>query len=135
MSDKIQNRFSSRVGPETILESAADEDVESFPSFALLRGARERAVCIELRKKSGEAIAIPYGMIHRFEFDASTSIKMYCADGLVVTMTGRNLVGPIRPGLTLFSALVRYIVPWVSETERAAALTAGSQVLVSEINW
>lgn len=135
MSDKILHSFSSRVGSETILERATDEDVESFPSFAVLRGVRERAVCVELRKKTGETIALPNGMIHRFEFDASNTIKLNCADGLIVTMTGTNLSAPIRPGLSLFSALARYIVPWVCEAERTATLTAEPPIVVTRIEW
>jgi hypothetical protein len=135
MSDKVLDRFSARLTPESILDSTAEEDVEAFTSFAILRGARERAVSVALHKKTGEAIAMPYGMIHRYEFDGSTSITMHSADGLAVKVTGRNFNAPIRPGLTLFAALSKYLVVWLAEADRARTLSDASAVVVDSISW
>jgi hypothetical protein len=114
---------------------AADGEEEVLGCFGLLRGMRERAVCLELRRRTGEVVAIPYGYVSRLEFTPAGGIRVCCgADAVLIR--GRNLNREVGPRLTLFSGLARHAVPWVCEADRAASLASGGEaVVVEKIEW
>ena len=48
--------------------SADPDEADDRGSFGVLRGAKERAVMLELRKKDGSVLAIPYALIEQISF-------------------------------------------------------------------
>lgn len=108
---------------------------EDFGSFGWLHGAHERADFLELKLKSGNIGAIPYGWIEFIEFDPSVGITLD-ARGKKFRITGRNLNGELRESVRLFEGIVHRRVPWIREADRAAFLEArdGSTV-VESISW
>lgn len=85
------------------------------PRLIRLRGMRERATMLELRKKDGNITAIGYAWIEKIEFDPSEGITIH-ALGQQVKIKGRNLNAEVRPGVSLFQGLTRHRVPWIQES-------------------
>ena len=140
MSDRtILDRYVGRpplaVTPGAVPPAGDDGEPEGFGCFGLLRGARERAVSLELRRRTGEALAIPYSYISRCEFAPAIGILLCCGPD-TVRIHGRNLNREVRPRLTLFGGLARHAVVWACESDRAASMVAGDEAAVIEsIEW
>jgi hypothetical protein len=116
------------LGPE-------DGEPEVFGCFGQLRGLKERAVCLELRRRTGEVLAVPYGYVSRFEFTPAGGIMVCCGND-TIRILGRNLNREVRPRVTLFGGLARHAVPWVCESDRAVSLAAGAEaVVIDAIEW
>jgi hypothetical protein len=115
--------------------SADSGDVDDFHSFGWLRGIRERATMLELRKKSGDVLAIGYSWIERVEFNPSEGIILHVHDEKI-RIKGRNLNAEARPDVRLFQGIARHRVAWVQETNRPGSLK-GSEwaTIVEEIVW
>ena len=137
MSGKILDRYSGR-GSELVAEASAgadDDGTEDLGVFGWLRGTRDRSVMLELRKKTGDILAIGYGWIERIEFDPSKGITLKCGRQ-EIRIKGRNLNGEARPLVRLFQGLTRHRVPWIQEAGQGAALIADKQAPVIEsIEW
>jgi hypothetical protein len=115
--------------------AATDEGIDDHGAFGYLRGVRERAVCLELRKKTGNIVALNYGWIERFEFDPSEGITLH-ANGRKVRIKGRNLNTGGDGPVSLFQGIVRHRVPWVQEAERPSLVTAGDAgTVIDSIEW
>lgn len=110
MSDSLLNKYTR---PQTEPDDPQFE-TEDLGSFGWLRGMRERATMLELRKKDGNITAIAYAWIEKIEFDPSEGITIH-ALGQQVKIQGRNLNAEVRPGVSLFQGLTRHRVPWVGE--------------------
>lgn len=112
------------------------ELTDDLGCFGYLRGVRDRAVMLELRKRDGSVTAFGYGWLERAEFDPSGCITLVFV-GRTVRLRGKNLNGaPASPsgganpgagtvpvageGVRLFDAIVRQRVPWVAESSRDA---------------
>jgi len=95
------------------LANEADE-MEDFGAFGWLRGARERAIMLELRKRDGNIVAIGYGWLERAEFDPSVGITLL-VPGQRIVIRGRNLNAEVRPNVRLFEGITRQRVSWVRE--------------------
>jgi hypothetical protein len=138
MSDRppsMLDRYVGRPAGADLILPTDDAEPEAMGCFGLLRGARERAVSLELRRRTGECLAIPYGYVARLEFSPSGGILLCCGAD-TVRIRGRNLNHEVRPRLTLFGGLARHAVVWVCESDRAAALAAaGDAVVVEAIEW
>ncbi|HEX4054701.1 MAG TPA: hypothetical protein VHX86_10590 [Tepidisphaeraceae bacterium] len=139
MSDEIIRKYLSRNGggpptdPDPESDSDGTEDVGG--AFGWVRGVRDRAISLELRKKDGTILAINYSWIERFEFEPSEGITLY-AGGKKLTIKGRNLNAETRPLIRLFSGLCRHRVPWVVEADLAAQLKAGpAATVIDQIVW
>jgi hypothetical protein len=117
-------------------ESDADSDsTDNFGAFGWLRGVRDRAISLELRKKCGNILAINYGFIDRVEFEPSEGIAIY-SSGQKIRIRGRNLNTEARPLVRLFEGICRQRVPWIVEVDRIADLKAGQTATVIErIEW
>lgn len=140
MSDRILQKYVSRSGAGDASEDMplvdTGEDAESFGCFGFLRGVRDRAICLELRKKSGQVLAVNYAFIGKFEFDPSVGIVIHYGGAQTIRITGRNLNHAVRPNVMLFQAITRFRVPWIQEADRARALQVGGQdVVVESIEW
>ena len=136
MSGKILDRYSGR-GSDIVSEAAASDPdgTEDLGAFGWLRGQRDRSVMLELRKKTGDILAIGYGWIERMEFDRSKGITLKCG-GQEIRIKGRNLNSEARQQVRLFQGLTRHRVPWIQEADRASDLRADDKAVVIEaIEW
>lgn len=108
---------------------------EDLGAFGWLRGVRERALMLELRRKDGSIRAVGYAWLERVEFDPSEGITL-CMPGAEIRIKGRNLNSELRPFVRLFEGITRHRVPWVQETDRTEALQAATGVTIIEtIDW
>lgn len=126
MTDSLLNKYTR---PQTEPDDPQLE-TEDLGSFGWLRGMRERATMLELRKKDGNITAIGYAWIEKIEFDPSEGITIH-ALGLQVKIQGRNLNAEVRPGVGLFQGLTRQRVPWVEE----CGLNHSKEHLVESISF
>jgi hypothetical protein len=135
MSDKILQKFAGRNGTLAAAlepdEMGDAMDADSFGCFAWLRGMRERAVSLELRRKSGAVLSIPYAYISSIEFEPSGLITL-SVGAESICIKGRNLNSEIRPNVRLFEGISRQRVPWVQEADRPMSLKAERDTVVVE---
>lgn len=113
--------------------AAADEGdlTDDLGAFGWLRGVRERAVMLELRRRDGSVTAFALAWLARADFDPSNGITLEFGNK-IVKVAGRNLDAEVRPNIRLFSGLVRHRVPWIREADRATALAAPQEVTLIE---
>lgn len=111
------------------------EEAEDFGCFGWLRGIRDRAIMLELRKKDGHCLAIGYGWIERVEFEPEEGITLHLPNR-TVRIEGSGLNSEVRPTIRLYNGIVRHRVPWVRESERKEQLqTRASVILIDSIAW
>jgi hypothetical protein len=142
MSDRLLEKYTSRTlslaKPDASVEArseAASDDTDNLGCFGWLRGVRDRAVMLELRKKDGHALAIGYSWIERVEFDPADGITLHSA-GRKITIKGSRLNGDAKSTARLFDGLIRHRVPWVREADHAELMNvAADAVLVESIHW
>ena len=85
---------------------AEDGSVENHQCYGTIRPARERAMMLELRKKDGTILALPYSMIEQVQFSPKDEIRLL-ACGREIRITGRNLNSNALPKVGLFRCLGR----------------------------
>lgn len=112
MTDSILSKYTNR--PTTEPDDPQLE-TEDLGSFGWLRGMRERATMLELRKKDGNITAIGYAWIEKIEFDPSHGITLHTL-GQQIKIQGSNLNAELRTGVRLFHGLAQHKVTWVEET-------------------
>jgi hypothetical protein len=138
MSDRVLSKCLGRKDEDDSEGIAADsgpDGTEDLGAFGWMRGQRDRAMMLELRKKTGEILAIGYGWIERMEFDPSKGITLYCGRQ-TIHIKGRNLNAEARPRVRLYQGLTRHRVPWMQEADRAADFRADEKAVVIEtIEW
>jgi hypothetical protein len=111
------------------------EAADEMGCWGWLRGVRDRAQMIELRKKDGSIMSVGYGWLDRAEFDPSEGITLYVA-GREITIKGRNLDAEVRPNLRLFTAISRHRCLWLREAAQEEIMEAKPVAIVIEaINW
>ena len=116
-------------------EVAEAEPVDDLVSFGYLRGTRERAVMLELRKRDGNIHAVGYSWLERAELDLSTGIILHVA-GEKIRIKGRDLNSEVRPNVRLFQGIIRHRVAWIQEADHAAVMESrGKGLLVESITW
>lgn len=117
----------SRLG---IASDQAEADAcDDLGAFGWLRGIRDRAVMLELRRKDGSIVAIGYGWLERIQFDPSEGITISAA-GQKIRIKGRNLNAEVRPTVRLFEGIARHRVPWIREMDQAESIGAGNTATV-----
>ncbi len=129
-------RPQGRAEPEAAL---IDEQGEDFGCFGYLRGVKERAVMLELHKKTGNIRAIPYAWIESIDYDPSDGLTLRCSVSLI-RIKGRNLhhIGPTADtsAVSLFGALCRQRVPWIRESGKPEVVGADVAItLIDQIDW
>jgi hypothetical protein len=133
MTDKFLHHRPGRV-LETLFDSPAQLDsgeIDDFHSFGWLRGMRERAIMIELRKKSGDMMAVAYSWIERVDFNPTVGITLH-VHGDEIHIKGRNLNSEVRPNVRLFQGIIQQRVAWVRETGRGERSDGGDRTTVIE---
>ena len=136
MNDKILDRYTSRESGGSDGGAPTDEtEIFDLGTFGFLRGSRERAVMLELRKKNGNILAIGYPWIEKVSFDPSEGITLHLP-GQQVKIRGRNLNAEAIPKVKLFEAITRHRVPWIQEASERESISApkGTPV-VDKIEW
>ena len=114
---------------------AEPDATDDLGSFGWLRGIRDRAVMLELRKKDGNIMAVGYGWLERAEFDPSEGITLWIA-GCRIGIQGRNLNAEVRPSVRLFAGIVRHRVPWIQEADQVESMQASEKAtMVEGIAW
>lgn len=108
---------------------------DDLVAFGWLRGTRDSAPMLELRKKTGSILAIGYGWLERIEFDPSIGILLDVGDQRIA-IRGRNLNGEVRAGVRLFEGLTRHRVTWIQEASNVESLQADERsCVVDSIDW
>ncbi|MFN0007206.1 MAG: hypothetical protein ACKVXR_04800 [Planctomycetota bacterium] len=136
MSDsETLSSFADRViGPAARLEPEADP-LDDLGCFGWLRGIRDRAAMLELRKKTGTILAIGYGWLERAAFDPSDGITLHLPAHKIL-IRGKNLNAELRPMLRLFEGIAKHRVAWVRESSRADRIAAtDSPCVIESIEW
>ncbi len=112
------------------------EALDDLVSFGWLRGMRDRAIMLELRKKDGNILAVGYGWLERAEFDPSEGITLHLGAGRTIRIRGRNLNAEIRPSIKLFEGITRHRVSFIQEAgEPALMLPRPNETVVEAIEW
>src|SRR6267154_4781186 len=95
--NNILDRFLHRVPATGANENHLHEEneIDDLGVFGFLRGSKERAAMLELRKRDGQILAVGYGMFE-VEFNPSEGITLHFADRKV-RIHGRNLNAEARP--------------------------------------
>ena len=128
MSDSLIEKYAKRSPGGDSRPDDAD-GAEDLGCFGWLRGVRDRAIMLELRKKDGSVIAVGYAWMERAEFDPSEGITLHVSNR-TVRIKGARLNAEARDAVRLFDGIVRHRVPWIRESSRAEAL-AGEPESVS----
>lgn len=137
MTDKLLHHRPGRLSEDRFGLVPSDDGgaVDDFHSFGWLRGIRERATMLELRKKSGDVMAIGYSWIERVEFNPTEGITLH-VHGEKICIKGRNLNAEIRPEVRLFQGITRHRVAWIQEADRPSSLNGGERAtIIEEIVW
>ncbi len=138
MNDRLLEKFKDKVAMATANDATRQEEVETiddFGAFGWLRGIRDRAIMLELRKKNGNIRAIGYSWVEQVEFDPSVGITLLVG-GQKLRIKGRNLNSESRPLVRLFQGITRHRVPWIQEVDEPAAVQADKAATVIEaIEW
>jgi hypothetical protein len=133
----IFQRHANRTA-DSVVENLRPEDEQltnDFGCFGWLRGSRERAVMLELRKKNGDILAIGYHRIDEAEFDPSEGITLHTPTRRI-QIKGRHLNAEVRPAMRLFEGITRHRVPWVREAGEPERMEASAEApFVEAIEW
>jgi hypothetical protein len=130
MNDNVLRQFATRImKPEGDNDQTSDVN-DDFGSFGWLRGARDRAIMLELRKKDGSVNALGYAWLERIEYDPGI-ITLHFTNRMV-KITGRNLNSEARPHVRLLDGLCRHRIAWIQEADEPTAMTAAKHATVIE---
>lgn len=132
----LLERYTAKADPVVPMSMPGDGDMaDDLGSFGWLRGVRDRAMSLELRRKDGTILAISYGFIERAEFDPSEGITVY-AGAQKLRIKGRHLNAEVRSGVRLFEGISRHRVPWIQEADRQTAIQADpTGTIIDLIEW
>lgn len=114
---------------------AAEDSTDDLGCFGYLRGVRDRALMLELRKSDGSIMAIGYSWLERAEFDPTDGITLHLT-GRTIKIKGTNLNAEVRPHVRLFNSITRHRVPWLRARGAAAEIDSNEQTtVVTTIDW
>ena len=136
-SDSLLGRYTRPLPPS---RDRYDAELDQEPhddcgAFGWLRGVRDRALMLELRRKDGSIKALGYAWLQLAEFDPSTGITLLFP-AATVRLIGRNLNAESRPHVRLFDGLIRHRVPFVQEADESTLMRSSqNDTLVERIEW
>lgn len=138
MNDRILQRYAATSSHVEALNGPPmndNEGEEDLVAFGWLRGMRERAVMLELRKKDGSMTGFDYALLRKLVHDPSEGITLHFG-GEEVKIRGRNLGRDASPGIQLLRGILWHRVPWIQEASDADILKAEEGATVVEsIRW
>lgn len=122
-------------GIESPTRAALPEEdrIDDYQAFGWLRGLRDRAAMIQLRKRTGNILAVPYGWLEEVDFDPSLGITLITHKRRIV-IRGRNLNAEIRPNIRLFDGIARQRVVWVRENELSDLAAAADMPIITSLD-
>ncbi len=125
MADSILERLNMRreLGESVLFDET--DGLEDLGAFGWLRGVKERAIMLELRKRDGNVIALSYAWLERVTFDPSIGLVLDFSRALI-RIKGTNLDYEIRPNCQLLAGIIRHKVPWITESNAFPKLDLGS---------
>lgn len=134
MNSSIFDKYRTR--PDDPATSSPEPSTEDdYGAFGYLRGTRDRALMLELRKKDGSIKAVGYAWLHEAELDPSGKIVLHVASQ-TITIAGRNLNAENRPNIRLFHGIARHRVPFIQEADQATSIrAAGEDTVIEKIEW
>ena len=130
MSDSLIDKYAKR--PPSQLADQAEPETDDLGCFGWLRGVRDRAIMLELRKNDGHVLAVGYAWIERVELIPEEGITLHLP-GRKVYIKGSGLNN--GESARLFDGLVRHRVPWVRESEHAKRPSDSEQPTIESITW
>jgi|GEM_PF-1225323 len=136
MPDSLVEKYAKRASEPSCDPSHEPEVIETdLGCFGWLRGVRERALMLELRKKDGHVLALGYAWLERVEYEPEKGITLH-TPGRSVTLRGSGLNSECRPQVCLLAGILRHRVPWVRESDRAELVrSAASTPMIERIWW
>lgn len=136
MTDRLIDKYTKRAAVTDSPKHESDGDEpENLGCFGWLRGVRDRAIMLELRKKDGHVLAIGYSWLEQVEFQPDEGITLHLP-GRKIRIKGSGLNADSRPTVRLFDGIVRHRVPWLRECERTELLQAeNGSVTIESIAW
>jgi hypothetical protein len=126
--DSLQRLKSLRNLPS----ESQDDSEEDVGMFGFLRGLKERSPMLELRLKTGNAVALNYAWLERADYDPSKGITLLFGSQ-TVRLQGTKLNDELRPAVRLFEGILRQRVVWVRESDVANILSKAAQPVVKAI--
>jgi len=134
MSDRLIDRYTQSSATSGTTDDSGLEP-EDLGCFGWLRGVRDRAIMLELRKKDGHILAIGYGWIERMEFVPEEGIVLHLP-GRKISIKGSGLNSDTGTSARLFGGLTRQRVPWIRESDHSEHLRSEqSTVFIECITW
>jgi hypothetical protein len=129
-------KYASRFGEEAEQSAMSDmEGTENLGNYGFLRGARDTAEMLELRKRTGNIRAISFSWIQKVDYDPSSGITLFAGDEKI-RIKGRNLNAIGRQQISLLGGIMRHRVPWISESDQSTTMQADKNAVVVEmIEW
>jgi hypothetical protein len=121
MRGNVLQQFAGRTTNNPAEAEQDGDGAEDYGAFGWLRGVRDRAVMLELRKKDGSVSAFGYAWLERVEYEPTTGLTLHFT-GQRVKLTGRNLNGEVRADIRLLNGLLRHKVPWIQEADEPTAM-------------
>jgi len=140
MSDSVLDRFSRPAGkladPSALASIEPDaEEPDDYGAFGWLRGVRDKAIMLELRKKDGSVRAFGYAWLQEVDLDPSREITL-CLPGGKIKVIGRNLNKEHKPNIRLFQGIVRHKVPFIQEADEIMIMKASDgETVIERIEW
>lgn len=135
MDKSVLHKYTNWTDSEPASSNVLDLETDDLGCFGWLRGARERSLMLELRRKTGNVTALGYAWLHRIDFDPSEGITLWFA-GQKVVLRGQNLNAEVRPTVRLLDGIVRHRVTWIQEAGQADVMEAAEGAcLVEAIVW
>ena len=105
-------------GKPVLVEPESDE--EDCVAFGYLRGIRDRALHLQFRMQSGDAVSFPYSWLGPVSHNPSSGIVLtFVGDKTFkVTIQGRNLAAVMPESIDLLNrGILRHRIVWVRELE------------------
>lgn len=136
MPDSLVEKYAKRASEASPEPSHEPEAIESdLGCFGWLRGVKERALMLELRKKDGHVLALGYAWLERVEYQPEKGITLH-TPGRTVRIVGSGLCREARLGVSLFAGLIRHRVPWIIQLDSArSSIRPLGAAFVEDIVW
>lgn len=137
MGDDVLERYTRRVMSPALHSALTEHEpdaAEDYACFGWLRGVRERALMLELRKLDGRVMAVGYAWLERVEYEPEAGITLFLP-GLTVKVKGSGPNTTLPSGVRLLDGLLRHRVPWLAESGRAEALHGRQTVTIERVEW
>lgn len=137
MTDRILQKYlgDRDDGTADTNEKTGVEPTDDLGAFGWLRGVRDRAIMLELRRKDGSIKAVSYNCLESAEYDPLEGITLLVY-GKEIHIRGRNLNHQTKGPAKLFEGITRHRVPFVVESDTLSGVrTANDATIIEQIEW